>query len=461
MELTELIARAPWREAVTYRDTWPHEYVVIKKDKQQELLDAVCKRFCAGEGVDGRFFRMKNKYLFIGDYKYWLMTPCDKIDLEESDYVLNRALIYRDRRDFLIKDGDNGRRDREIDRIFGIDAGEKHMATEELGKLEGVDARTIWPHEALNFTPWLAKNLNLLGEILHLDLERVREEAQVGDFSLDILATDGSGAMVAIENQLAETDHSHLGQLLTYAAGYDVRILIWVTPNFRDEHRAALDWLNRWTPEDIEIYGVEVSAVKIGDSKSAPVFTPVVLPNAWSKREKAKTSGLRPDSFKRQEFFQPLVDILRTEGFTERQQALSSADQRFPSGISSIDYHVSLEGGRKVWVYIPGWPKDFKQPIFDKLRADREDIENDLKLESDSDTQMDWDVPRTGTIGVWRDGSMDDPEEELEEIRQWMFDYLLKFKKVFNPRMERIVSELQAADGEQAEGSADINESKA
>ena len=120
MELTELIAQAPWREAVTYRETWPHEYVVIKKDNQQELLDAVCKRFCAGEGVDGRFFRMKNKYLFIGDYKYWLMTPCTKIDLKKDDYVLNRALIYRDRRDFLIRDGDDGRRDLEIDGVFGI-----------------------------------------------------------------------------------------------------------------------------------------------------------------------------------------------------------------------------------------------------------------------------------------------------------------------------------------------------
>lgn len=120
MELTELIAQAPWREASTFRETWPHEYVVIKKDKQEELLKAVCKRFCAGEGVDGRFFSMKNKYLFIGDYKYWLMTPCTKIDLKKDDYVLNRALIYRDRRDFLIRDGDNGRRDKELDWKFGI-----------------------------------------------------------------------------------------------------------------------------------------------------------------------------------------------------------------------------------------------------------------------------------------------------------------------------------------------------
>ena len=120
MGLVELIDQTPWREAVTYRDTWPHEYVVIKKDQHEELFDAVCKRFCAGEGVDGKFFSMKNKYLFIGDYKYWLMTPCTEIDLDKDDYVLNRALIYRDRRDFLIMDGDNGKRDSEIDGIFSI-----------------------------------------------------------------------------------------------------------------------------------------------------------------------------------------------------------------------------------------------------------------------------------------------------------------------------------------------------
>ena len=69
MKLTELIAAAPWREAVTYRETWPHEYVLLQKDEQRELLEAVCERFRKGEGVPSRFFAMGNVYLFIGDYK--------------------------------------------------------------------------------------------------------------------------------------------------------------------------------------------------------------------------------------------------------------------------------------------------------------------------------------------------------------------------------------------------------
>ncbi len=109
--LRELIERAPWREAVTYRDTWPHEYVLTEKDDQRELLDAICNRFRDGEGVASRFFRMKNTYLFTGEHKYWLMTDYNDIDPynDEGDYVINRARLYRDRRDFIIQPGDTGR----------------------------------------------------------------------------------------------------------------------------------------------------------------------------------------------------------------------------------------------------------------------------------------------------------------------------------------------------------------
>ena len=105
--LTELIARAPWREAVTFRDTWPHEYVLTEKDGQQELLDAVCERFRDGEGVACRFFSMINSYLFIGDHKYWLMAHWEELK-PGVNYVLNRARLYQDRRDFVIQPGDTG-----------------------------------------------------------------------------------------------------------------------------------------------------------------------------------------------------------------------------------------------------------------------------------------------------------------------------------------------------------------
>ena len=109
-DIMELIALAPWREAVTYRETWPHEYVVVKRDAQQELLAAFCERIVRGEGVECQFFHQTRKYLFLGDYKYWTMTECEDIDLEAHEFVLNRAVLYRDRRDFVIQEGDTGKR---------------------------------------------------------------------------------------------------------------------------------------------------------------------------------------------------------------------------------------------------------------------------------------------------------------------------------------------------------------
>lgn len=113
MEIAQLIENAPWREAVTYRDTWPHQYVLLQKDSQRELMAMVRDRMKAGEGLVGRFFHTTPTYLFIGDHKYWFMTHHDEIDLDQAhtEHVLNRVLLYRDRRDFVIQPGDSGRVD--------------------------------------------------------------------------------------------------------------------------------------------------------------------------------------------------------------------------------------------------------------------------------------------------------------------------------------------------------------
>ncbi len=109
--IMELIANAPWREAVTYKETWPHEYVVVRKDGQEELLAAFCERIERGEGVECRFFHQTRRYLFLDDHKYWIMVECEDVDLDaEEDEVLNRARFYRDRRDFVIQAGDTGKR---------------------------------------------------------------------------------------------------------------------------------------------------------------------------------------------------------------------------------------------------------------------------------------------------------------------------------------------------------------
>ena len=276
-----MIARAPWREAVTYRDTWPHEYVVVGKDGQRELLAAFLHRVSQGEGVECRFFHRTQKYLFLGEYKYWALRDGDET-------ILNRALLYKDRRDFVIREGDTGDRGVTVDDNVSSEGIE--MASDEgvsvaqgpEGRIEQLDIREIWADEAGDFTPWLAENLDLLGKELGMNLELVEVEKAVGPFSLDILARDvDNGTLVAIENQLEYSDHGHLGQLLTYVAGCDAGVAVWVSPWIRPQHRQAIDRLNQVSDGEIQFYGVEIRAIKVGDSSPAPDFRPVAVPDEW------------------------------------------------------------------------------------------------------------------------------------------------------------------------------------
>ncbi|WP_244505044.1 DUF4268 domain-containing protein [Pelagibacterium luteolum] len=146
--------------------------------------------------------------------------------------------------------------------------------------------RDIWRSEAHDFTPWLARedNIAILGDTLSMELEVEAEESNVGPFRADILCKDlVDNSWVLIENQLERTDHTHLGQLLTYAAGLQTVTIIWVAARFTEEHRAALDWLNEITDERFRFFGVEVELWRIGDSAAAPKFNVISKPNEWSR----------------------------------------------------------------------------------------------------------------------------------------------------------------------------------
>ena len=150
------------------------------------------------------------------------------------------------------------------------------MTTPNLAKIERVDLSEAWPNEAQDFTPWMVENIDELGEALRMQLESPEREASVGRYSLDIRATatspDRDDRSVVIENQLGMSDHKHLGQLLTYAAGFNANVSVWVTGDFRDEHKQALDWLNEHTDEKTEFFGVMLELLRIGDSLPAPHF---------------------------------------------------------------------------------------------------------------------------------------------------------------------------------------------
>lgn len=170
------------------------------------------------------------------------------------------------------------------------------MSIKNLGRLEKVDLREAWTSESSDFTPWLAQeqNLKLLGEATGIELELESQEKNVGPFRADILCKDTSNDnWVLIENQLERTDHSHLGQLITYAAGLNAVTIVWIAERFTDEHRAAMDWLNEHTDEEINLFALEIELWRIGDSPIAPKFNIISQPNDWARtvQQAAAVSG--------------------------------------------------------------------------------------------------------------------------------------------------------------------------
>lgn len=308
-----------------------------------------------------------------------------------------------------------------------------------LSRLQSVDLRIAWQNEAQDFTPWLADHLSELGEALGMDLELVEREAAVGGLSLDILATDTNlNRLVIIENQLESTDPHHLGRLLIYAAGYDAKVVVWLAKEFRDEHRQALDWLNRQTTESTEFFGVVVELWQIDDSAPAPHFKLVATPNDWSKSIRGGAS-IRRDTSEREEkyrvFFQSLIDTLRVRHqFTGARKGQPQSWSSFTSGFGGVTYGASFGSGNRarVEIYIDVGDAEKNLDLFQKLEEHKEPIESHF-------TQpLNWqplESRRACRIHISRAGSIQDGEEALRDIQAWMVEHLLEFKEVFGPHL--------------------------
>lgn len=229
----------------------------------------------------------------------------------------------------------------------------------ELGSLELIPLREYWEHEAHQFTPWLADNIDQLGEALGLNLEVEGTEVRVGPYRADIFAhaTD-ENTPVLIENQLGATDNHHLGQLMMYAAGHDAATIVWIAGDFIDQHRAALDWLNRVTVKGINFFGVRIELWRIGDSAPAPKFHIVSKPNEWSKRMmgvKKGPRGARSPVYELYEaYWTGLVASLRSEYPYPLPKSSArnwiSSRAPLPKGVK-INLSVA-EHERKVFIYV-------------------------------------------------------------------------------------------------------------
>lgn len=164
------------------------------------------------------------------------------------------------------------------------------------GTLEDAAVRQAWPHEAHRFTPWLADNLDRLSAVIGIPLELSGQEIGVGAFSADILARNpADDCVVLIENQLEGSDHTHLGQIMTYLAGLEAHTMIWVAPSFREEHLSAIRWLNQHTVDPFAFFAIRVRVVRIGNSPLAPLFEVVERPNNWDRSVAGKRREAESD----------------------------------------------------------------------------------------------------------------------------------------------------------------------
>ena len=309
-------------------------------------------------------------------------------------------------------------------------------STIELGSLRRVELRGVWKHEAMDFTPWLVENIDLVGQVLGLDLEVAGREQAVGDFAVDIVARDlGRDKRVIIENQLEETDHSHLGQLLTYSAGLEAEVVVWVSRKFREEHRQVLDWLNRGA--STEYFGIVVELLQIDDSKPAVNLRLVASPNNWSRRAmNSATSADANGKYARyQQFFQTLIDELREKyRFTNARIGQAQNWYSFTTGTRGFQYAVSFAAGRRLRaeLYIDVGESTLNRAGIEFLRKER------ATLEIQFGEPLEWENlegRRACRVAIYRPGSIEDSAAALEEYQSWAIDHLLQFKKVFGPRL--------------------------
>ena len=313
------------------------------------------------------------------------------------------------------------------------------------GKLKKIALRDVWQNEASDFTPWLAENVDELGKALGLELELVQREASVGDFSLDLLARDiGMARDVIIENQLNQTDHDHLGKLLTYAAGFDASIVIWVAQSIREEHRQALDWLNQRTDSETAFFGVVVEIIQIDDSSPAFNFRIAASPNEWQKSQKLQKQNSRVTTraAKYQTYFQALIDELReVHSFTAARVGQPQNWYAFSAGTTGILYGANFaQGGfARTELYIDLGDQALNNSILTLLETERDKFQ-----EKFIDIELNWEPlqeKRAARVAVYTEGKIDSSDEDLAKIREWHITTLLKFKEVFSDRISPLVKQ--------------------
>lgn len=317
------------------------------------------------------------------------------------------------------------------------------MSQDNLGRMERVDLRDVWQNEAGNFTPWLAKedNLLLIGDTIGLELELEAQEKNVGPFRADLLCKDtATDSWVLIENQLEKTDHTHLGQLLTYAAGLSAVTIVWIAKHFQDDHRAALDWLNESTGSNINFFGLEIELWQIGDSQAAPRFNVVSQPNDWVKSlasaARSATEELSPLQRLQLEYWTRLREYMLEKGTrVDPRQPPAGRWMTFAvgrAGFSIAASSIFKDGRIAVGLVTSG--SDAKDH-FKVLESEREEIESEVGEAFDWQEQPN---RKESRILLYHPHADPNDRSDWERQHAWIAQQLEKFDSVFRKRVKNI-----------------------
>jgi hypothetical protein len=291
----------------------------------------------------------------------------------------------------------------------------------------------VWPHEAQHFTPWLLANADVLSDLLGMDLELEVAEHPVGGFSLDLLGRDtATGQRVIVENQLETSDHGHLGQILTYAAGTDATTVVWTAPLFRPEHRAALDWLNTRTDEGTRFFGVEIAVVRIGDSEPAPLFKLIAQPNDWGKSVRAAATAsdaLSPKEEQYQRFWTRWQQVAARErpGWSKATVAPKASWFSMTSGVAGATYYLWFSrAGLASQLWFESRDESVNDERYAAFAAQREVVEAAYGGSMDFE-----DLPgkKSTRIGEVLSGAVISQEERWDEYVEWLLDRQTRLRK--------------------------------
>jgi hypothetical protein len=311
-----------------------------------------------------------------------------------------------------------------------------------LHSIRRIDAREIWSHEAHQFTPWLLDHIDELNEAIGFEIELSGREEPVGSFAVDLFGTEVQTRRPAIiENQLEPTNHSHLGQLVTYAAGLKAGVIVWIAPSFREEHRQALDWLNEISGEDVNFFGVELEILEINGQRAAN-FKLAAKPNAWQKAQRPAAS--EDSTAKGGAYYQFWTDLL-TKLRAARPDATTATKPQpgswftFSAGKTGVSMKWYFARDRRFRVQLAIQTRDAVQNlvVFDSLYEQREAIEQQagIELEWDRDeSRHEQRITAYAPLHV----AISSPAAELEQVQAWTVETTARFVDAFRPRLRSL-----------------------